>query len=313
MRRFPTLVLTVGALTAGMVAFAAAPALADPLDDYLHEAEEADYSGRLVVVTVWEGEPTAGMFVIEHAGRRVMIEVGDNEAVIGGGKVTAVSSGASSIAISRWTAMGYQSRYAVTTSRAVERFGRSAESVAIMEGDLLRARIVFDTATGAPLSTEVFRPGGGTFRFSTMVEFDPLPRKLYAMAASPGEYDVMVPARASTLPAQVAGYRLADSYSGPDEVRHSFYADGLFTFSLFEVEGKVKDDVFADADVFEVDGSKYRIIVRPTQVRVRWTTPDRSYVLVGDLPPDHLEQVLMELPKPRGRSFLSRIWTSLFR
>ncbi len=110
----------------------------------------------------------------------------------------------------------------------------------------------------------------------------------------------------------MAGYRLADSYTGPDEVVHSFYSDGLFSFSLFEVEGEVGDDLFGGARSMEVDGSKYRVLVRPAQMWVHWTTPDSSYVLVGDLPPDHLEQVLAELPRPRQRNFFARLWNGLF-
>ncbi len=300
------------ALVAALLVVGGAPALAETLEDYLHEAAEADYAGRQVVVTVWDGESTAGVFVIEHAGDTLMIERGEHEAVVGGGKVSAASRD-DRVVIARWTAMGYGTRYTTADPVEVRRIGRTAEAVAIYEGELLRARIVFDVETGAPLATEVFGSDGRTFRFSSLIEFDPLPRRLYSSTGlDGGEYDVMVPVDPGDLPVEVAGYRLADSYTGPDEVVHSFYSDGLFSFSLFEMEGSVGDDLFTEARAMEVDGAKYRVLVRPAQVWVHWSTPATSYVLVGDLPPDHLDQVLAELPKPRQRNILARLWNGLF-
>ena len=45
---------------------------------------------------------------------------------------------------------------------------------------------------------------------------------------------------------------------------------------------------------------------------VQWSSDPYTYVLVGDLPPDHLQQVLSELPRPTSRNILSRIWQGLF-
>ena len=40
--------------------------------------------------------------------------------------------------------------------------------------------------------------------------------------------------------------------------------------------------------------------------------PDNSYVLVGDLPPDHLADVLQTLPRPGDRSIFVKLWRRLF-
>jgi hypothetical protein len=47
-------------------------------------------------------------------------------------------------------------------------------------------------------------------------------------------------------------------------------------------------------------------------VRIRWADRDRNYVLVGDIPPDHLEEVLTVLPTPERDSMLKIWWHSLF-
>jgi hypothetical protein len=43
-----------------------------------------------------------------------------------------------------------------------------------------------------------------------------------------------------------------------------------------------------------------------------WNSPDTTLALVGDLPPDHIEQVLAELPKPGIRIWFRRIWARFF-
>ena len=113
------------------------------------------------------------------------------------------------------------------------------------------------------------------------------------------------------LPASAAGYQRADAYHAGDGVQ-AFYTDGLFSFSVFEAKRGSTPDDFDDATKFQVDGEDYRRIVRASTVWVYWAAPDRSYVLVGDLPPDHLEQVLQALPEPGDRGLFVRIWRRLF-
>lgn len=302
------------AILAGVAFVASAvPASAGDLEEYLREAEEADYSGRQIVVSMWDGEPTMDILTIEHTGSMLMLEDGNRGSLVGSGRVSAVSQGAGSVMIAGWTTVGYASRYSTGEPVAVRRLGRDAKSVSIMEDDTLRARIIFDLATGAPLRTEVYLGDGTTlFRFSSMIEFDPLPRRLYRVTGlDSGAYDVMPTAPATGLPPEIAGYRLADSYSGPGDGVQSFYSDGLFGFSVFEFEGSLHD-VFDHARTMEVDGSKYRVLVAPSQLWVHWRTPNHSYLLLGDLPRDHLEQVLTGLPRPGSRGFLSRMWRGIF-
>jgi hypothetical protein len=104
----------------------------------------------------------------------------------------------------------------------------------------------------------------------------------------------------------------ADTYAGPDETIHAFFTDGLFSFSLFEVDVAARLDRFEDAGAVLLNGTSYRRLVTPTEIWVTWKAGDVAYVLVGDLPPDHLEEVVADLPAPREPSLLSRLWNGIF-
>ncbi|MDX1450854.1 MAG: hypothetical protein R3246_17520, partial [Acidimicrobiia bacterium] len=116
----------------------------------------------------------------------------------------------------------------------------------------------------------------------------------------------------SSLPHDAAGYVRADTYAGPDDTIQAFFTDGLFSFSLFELDANVPLDRFDEAPTIELAGSTYKRLVTPTDIWVSWESGDTAYVLIGDLPGDHLEQVLDVLPEPRSRGLLSRLWSGLF-
>lgn len=300
-----TRVLTLLALSGLWLVFSASSAAADELDHYLIEADHADYSGRQVVVTVWDGVSRAGIFDVEQAG---MMRRGAGESMVGAGKAVTDQS----VAISEWSAPVVASRYSMGAPGERTRLGRQARTIDVFEDGALRARLVFDMETSAPLATEVFDGNGSLFRFSTMIDFSPGVKSIYASPASSSDYDMMLSVDGSSLPATVAGYVRADTYSGPDQAIHTFFTDGLFRFSLFEVEGVVEAGRFDSGSKFQVGQATYQRIVEPSEIWVHWRSGETSYVLVGDLPPDHLEEVLVELPHPRNRGFFKRIWRGLF-
>lgn len=306
MRRSATLVL------AGLLVVSnALPALADDLSDLLDAAAEADYSGRQIVVTFLDGEAKLEIVEVEHAGSLMMVGSAGNEAVVGPGKLS--GGDGSALAVSSWNASQMSDRYERGDTRSVKRLGREATSIAVLESGIVRIRMVFDDATGTPLVTEVFDGAGKLFRLSSMLEVDSIPQRLYS---EPGhhseEFEVLAPTSNHALPAEAAGYHLADAYSGPDDSVQGFYSDGLFSFSLFVVEGTAKAERFTAATTIELQGLKYKRLVDPGEIWMTWSSGGNTFVLVGDLPPDHLESVLDELPKPGRRNLLSRLWSGLF-
>jgi len=171
---------------------------------------------------------------------------------------------------------------------------------------------VIDNSTSAPVATKVFDADGELFRYSSMVDFtvavDP------AMAQTDGrEYRMMMPLGEANLPAVVAGYRLTDVYAGPQNGQQAFYTDGLFTFSVFTTRGRANWSAIAEGEYpYTTAGRDYLRVITPTSVWVLWNAPATAVALVGDLPPDHLDEVLAELPFPGTDNWLRRMWRNLF-
>lgn len=308
MRRLLLIVALAGlwSLTAGSAAQAS-----DELDVYLEQADAAGYSGIQFVVTVWGDETSTGIFEVEQAGDMVVVHQGAGDSLISSGKVRAMD-GRVGTAIGSWAERVSSGRYTVGEPQATERLDRTARSIDVFEGALLRARLIFDGKTGAPLATEVYDGNGDLFRFATLLDFDTTMGEMADLAADGSDYDVVLAAPDTSLPATVAGYTRVDVYDAPGEGVHAFYADGLFSFSVFDLPDDAGDGRFRDATTFRAGGSDYRMLLAPTDIWIMWRTPDATYVLVGDLPPDHLDQVLSGLPRPKSKSFFSRLWGGLF-
>lgn len=298
-------------LSALLVVVSLAPALADDFGDLMESAAEADFSGRQIVATFLDGETAFEIIEVEHAGSMMMTGPEGHESMIGSGKLSGGDGGA--VAVASWNSSQMSDRYAIGPSSPVKRLDRQATAVEILEDGLVRMRLVFDEATGAPLVTEVFDGSGQLFRLSSMLEINKIPGRLYsAQGHYTDEFEILVPTSRHSLPMDAAGYNLADAYAGPDDSVQGFYSDGLFSFSLFLVEGSADSQRFSAADTIELDGKKYQRLVNPGEIWVTWRANGDTYVLVGDLPPDHLEQVLDELPKPGRKNLFGRLWSGLF-
>ena len=298
----------VAGATAVALAAGVTPAVAD-LEDYLAAAAAAEYSGRRVVITNFDGETRAGVFDVTHVSDMTVVGAGDGGSMVAPGRV----SGDAGVMVPVWSRYSTNDRYTTTDAAQTVRLGRVADVIEIHEDGRVRARFTFESLTGIPLVSEIFDGDGGLFRYSAMLEFESKPDLSYeAMEAMGESYDVMLPVETSSLPAEAAGYVRADTYAGPDETVQAFFTDGLFSFSLFEIDAAAQLDRFEDAPAIELAGSTYKRLVTPTDVWVSWESGDVAYVLIGDLPPDHLEQVLDELPEPKSKGLLSRLWRGLF-
>ncbi len=301
-----------GAFVAALLVIAgAAPALATTLEEYLEGAAAAEYSGRRISITLWDGESQAGIFRVTHVSQMTVIGTVGDGSLVGAGKVSDGFDMA--VMVPEWSSYAPGSRYQTTEAVKTVRLGRAAELIEIVEDGLVRARLTFDALTRVPLATEIYDGNGRLFRFSAMLEFDPKPELSYAdMESMGGVYDVMLPVETASIPHDAGSYARVDTYAGPDETIQAFFTDGLFSFSLFEVDSDARLDDFDAASTVEFNGSSYRRRVTPTEIWVTWSAGDVAYVLVGNLPPDHLGKVLADLPVPRQRNLLSRLWRGIF-
>ena len=302
----------VGGLTAVFVVAGVGSALADDLSDYLEDAADAIYSGQRLVGTSWDGIESVGMVQIQHHGGLTSVGTESGLAMVGDGRMHLGGPDEAAIAFVLEARPDFGDRYSVTEGEATRHLGRPARILEVMEDGFVRIRVVVDDSTSAPVATEVYDADGGLFRYSSMVDFtvsvDPVMAQI-----DEREYRMMLPLDEAELPAVLAGYRLTDAYAGPQDGRQAFYTDGLFTFSVFTTSGRADWSAIAeDEQPYTTGGHDYLRVVTPTSVWVLWNAPSTSVAVVGDLPPDHLDEVLAELPHPGTDNWLRRMWRRVF-
>ncbi len=305
-------VLVIGGLVTVLAVATIAPALADDLSDYLVEADGAIYSGRRVMGTVWDGVESIGMVHVQHHAGMTLVGTDPDYAVIGGGRMYSGGADEAAVSFVRNAHIDPGDRYTVVPGDATDYMGRSARIINVMEGSRIRVRLIVDDSTAAPVATEVYGEDGNVFRYTSMVDFsvsaDPATH-----AVEGKDFETMLPIESGDLSDAVAGYQLVDMYDAPNGSSQSFFSDGLFSFSLFTTSGWTDWSALSKNEIpYEVDGASYVRIIQPASVWVMWNSPGASMALVGDLPPDHIEQVLAELPKPSTRAWFKRIWFRLF-
>jgi hypothetical protein len=307
-RRIATLML------AAIVVMPAAAGADEGLADYLESAMDAEFHGSGVVMCTWGTDSAATTYEVTRSDGMSMVQGPDGGLMLSG-PLTASSSGADwyALEVSEWSAWSLSDRYSLGETTATTRLGRSATEVAVMEDGRTRARLVIDDESTVPLLTEVFNADGGVFRLAALIEFVAAPVVDMEMPDSFMEHEMLMHGEPSSrLPDSAFGYRRSDTYSLDAQGTQAFYSDGLFSFSVFEVGRGAVPGEFADGTVFEVGGAAYTRIVTASNVWVHWRSPDQSYVLVGDLPPDHIEAVLSELPGPGTRGVIMRWLNRLF-
>ncbi len=308
-RALPLLVIL--ALT---VAATPAAAADDDLAGYLEGAAAAEFHGSGIVLCTWGSDSAGTTYEVTRSSGMSMVHGAGGDLMVAGG-TTASRTGADwyGLEVEEWTAWALSDRYRLTDPEPVTRLGRSAVAVTVMEGPVERARMVIDDESTVPLVTEILDGRGNAFRVAVLIDFTPGPQPM--PSDMPEMHEQMMVTRTPApdhLGTEVAGYRRADTYRGDEGTLQAFYTDGLFSFSLFETKRTSRMGAFETATTFEVNGHTYRRIVAPSEVWVQWNAPDHSYVLVGDLPPDHIAAVLTELPEPGDPGFWVRLWRRLF-
>jgi hypothetical protein len=285
----------------------------DELAGYLESAMHAEFHGSGVVMCVWGADSAATTYEISRTDGMSMVTGPDGEFITHDG-MTASLSGTDwyALEVAEWTAWSMSDRYRLGDPVATERLGRPATEITVLEGDMVRARIILDDASTVPLLTEIYNGAGDVFRMSALVEFQPGVPEMPDMPEDFVEYEMVMPDEASgDLPAEVGGYTRTDTY-GLGSSTQSFYSDGLFTFSVFEAGRGATPVDFRTATLMVMDGRPYRRIISPNNVWVQWSSPEHSYVLVGDLPPDHISQVLEGMPAPGTRGVIMRLLHRFF-
>ncbi len=304
--------LTVGGIVAAFAIASVGPALADDLADYLADASDAVYSGRRVVGTTWDGFESVGLVDVQHLGGMATVGSGSSNATVGEGRMRLNGPNEAALSFIGVTKFDLDARYSVSSGAMTEHLGRPAHILEVVEAGFLRMKMIVDNSTSAAVATEVYAGDGTVFRYSSMIEFSVSVDPEMAMTDE-HPYEMMLPVDQVGLPIDAAGYQLVDVYAGPQGANQAFYTDGLFSFSVFTMDGRVNWESALDDELpYAADRFSYFRIINPGNLWVTWNSPGTAIALVGDLPPDHLEEVLSELPRPGTNGWMTRMWNRLF-
>lgn len=300
--------LTAAMLLVTLIGTLPAPDLVDDLD----QAGDAEFVGRQLVVCWGADGVVAHITDVEQADGMTRVTGPDGAFVIGEGKmIEQYAGGVRYLEMAPTTDWRLWEGYTVSDGDSATRLTAS-RAVEVRQGSVLRARFVLDGTTSAPLTTEIYDGSGSLFRYSTFLEFEAREADPMRQMDPMPEPDYRESATSETLPAVAGHYWAADTYAAPGGVQ-VFFTDGLFRFSVFEVSRKSDGGGLSDAETVEIGGEGgYHRSYTPGAVSLFWRTPDRGYVLIGDLPPDHLIEVLDDLPTPSRPPILKRAWRWAF-
>lgn len=306
--------VVAGTTLAVAMAVGAPAAMADEVTDVLDRAREATYTATRLTVSVWGAQTQISRERVEHTRGMEMILVDETWLMVGNGRSVVMNDAPEGIAFMSSVQTMPSDRYQVGTTEECRHMRRSCTLVPILESGVVRAQMIVDNRTGAPLISYVYDGGGRLYRTVSLSEFKP--HRTYEWSQDPASVplEIVMHGESDELPAAVAGYRLGDVFPGPtdDRSEQGYYSDGLFSFSLFVLPSSAVVGGFDDAGTLVGASGVYAMVHTANDVRVQWSNGSERFVLMGDLPPDHLEMVLAELPAPDKRSMLARLWAKLF-
>lgn len=302
----------IGSTFVVVLSLAAPAALADELADILDQANDATYTATRLTVSVWGNRTSVTRERVEHAHGSEMIRIDETWSMVGNGRTVTMGDTDDALAFMTSGVTVATGRYEIGTISKVRHMHRTCQLVPIMEDGALRATMIIDDRTGAPLIASFFDASGRTYRTVSLADFAPHRTYEWPGDSTDVPFEVVMHDDDETVPSEVSGYVLVDEFPAPAGSEQGYYTDGLFSFSLFVMPASTLVDGFDDPVTMVTPNGIYDMVPSAQAIRVHWSDADAHYVLVGDLPPDHLEAVLLDLPKPGPDGMFSRLWHRLF-
>ncbi|NHZ71267.1 MAG: hypothetical protein GWP18_06455 [Proteobacteria bacterium] len=287
-------------------------ALAGDVDYVLETARNATFNASRLTISVWGGQTQVSDQWVEHWEGGELVRTNSAWSVYGNGRAMTMGAVPRGIAFLTNRPAPASERYSVGDVRDVTHLKRACVRVEINEGDARRATLIIDKKTGAILHSEIYTDSGRIFRTTSLEKFKPY--RVYAQPTTESAvpFEVVMHADSYGLPEDIAGYSLVDVFPGPGSSEQGFYSDGLFTFSLFTMSRKTQVTGLEDPMAFVTEAGVYDMVPTAQDVRFHWSDTENNFVLVGDLPPDHAQAVLAELPLPDNGTMFQRWWQRLF-
>ncbi len=304
--------LFVGTSAVLVMALFVTAASATDLDDVLTEARNSTYTASRLVVSVWGGQTQVSREFVEHAEGLEMVRTDANWSMTGNGRAVSMGDEPTGVTFLTDQRSVSTSRYTIKETAKVSHMSRPARIVEVMEGDILRATLVVDDRSGALLIQELYSGNGSLYRRTTLTDFRAYRTYEAPMDGADVPAEVVMHEDPVLLPDAIAGYERLDAFSAPGGSEQGYYTDGLFRFSLFILDGDTVVSGFEDSMVFATESGLYQMVPTAQAIRLYWRDGSNRFVLVGDLPPDHVADVLGELPTPASGSMWTRWWNRLF-
>jgi hypothetical protein len=302
----------VGTTFAVALAVLAPAASAGELEDIITSARAATYNATRITKSVWGDQIEVTDQLVEHWSGGELVRTNSSWTVAGNGRFVTMGDVPAGLVFLTAKTIPEVERYDVGAVSDVMHMRREAQRIEIMEGDIKRATLIVDVRTGAILLSETFNDRGRVFRTVALTDFKP-----YRMYPEPEDMSsvpvqVIMHSESDLLPDEIAGYEIVDVFPGPGGSEQGFYSDGLFGFSLFAISKRTAIEGFSESKALITDDGLYEMIPTAQDVRIRWSNRDRNFVLVGDIPPDHLDEVLSALPAPETESMIRIWWHKIF-
>jgi hypothetical protein len=302
----------VGTTFAVALAVLAPAASAGELEDIITSARDATFNATRITKSVWGDQIEVTDQLVEHWSGGELVRTNLSWTVAGNGRLVTMGEVPTGLVFLTAKTTPQIERYQVGAVTDVMHMRRTAQRVEIMEGDLKRATLIVDNRSGAVLLAETFNDQGRVFRTVVLRDFKP-----YRMYPEPDEMSsvpvqVIMHSDSDLLPDAIAGYKIVDVFPVPGGSEQGFYSDGLFGFSLFAISKRTAIEGFGESVALVTEHGLYEMIPTAQDVRIRWADRNRNFVLVGDIPPDHLEEILDVLPAPERDSMLKIWWHKLF-
>lgn len=287
-----------------------ATALATDLDELLAEGRDANYSAeQIITCSTPEGVKDSVVRIRQSGGDLYAAASVPSDVEVTSGYGGWTLSRAGSVVTSTsldGSGIEAEPRYVLDEGTPAAFLGRRVTLFEMRDGDLLRARLIFDDQLGALMKAVTYSDDGSVYCERRFIAFDPSP-PLFSIVrhadrvVTDDEVD-------SGLPEELAGFHRLDEYA-EDGLTFAYYSDGFFSFAVFETDVVVELD---QGTRVEIDDGDYRRAFSPGQVTFVWETRSGGMALIGDLPPDLHEEVLAELPPPGRAGWWGRLWRGLF-
>lgn len=292
----------------------ASAAFGADVDEVLSRGHEASYSAEQIISCSTPDGMRDALVRIDQVGGelRVTSSVSDNVEVVSGAGGWTLKKDGGEVVQSNITGGEAPDEpiYEVEEQGSVEYLGRAAMAYLLIRDGEPRAELVVDDETGAVVEAVTLTIDDEVYcerRFVSLNTEAPVVEELEA--DTEGEAAPLTLVDTSDLPETVAGFELLDQYQDDEGVRFAYFSDGFFSFALFETPVPVQ---LPEATTVELESGEYRRVFTAGQVTYVWETRDSGMAMVGDLPPDLHEAVLVEMPHPEDPGIFRRWWRALF-